>query len=826
MAVITETWFKPGQELDQVLQDVEDTTGYGFVRRDRRSGDGTSRGGGVAIVYRKNELQTHQLKIDSEFEIVATLSRRTGQRRKIITIGAYIPPAADADTSKRFLETISDSVRRFKAKYNAPYFIVAGDFNRRKIAQELREFSDIKLVRNGPTRCSVSLDLIFTNFPEYVKDSSILPALFNQAGTESDHKAVLVRTRIPRVPDYKVQSYYYTQQTPEGDAEFLKIIGQVDWTELEKMGDSSEMVDFLHGEFERAMSIAYKTIKTKRKSNQPQWINDYVLALIRRRRAVFRREGRSEEWKKLKKRTRSVIKHRKAQYNKQKREKMISADSKSFHKCVRAIISDEKTKTWSPRCMYPELSAQQVAEKCAEFFNGISSEYQPLSQHDIPRTFDSEELVVTTDMVEEQIKHGKKPKSRVSGDVFVNCIVQGLPILLKPITHIYNNIVQTGQWPKAWKVEHVTVIPKGTNPETPAMCRNISCTNFLSKVFERIVLRFARNQVTPSNNQFGGDKGCSTDHFLAEVWDQVTDHLEDSRAASILTSIDYSKAFNRLEHSACLRSFASKGASNQLIRLLASFLQERMMTVKVEEARSVPKAVNAGAPQGSVLGTYMFNVGTDSLEQGIDIQQNVNTYQLSQGDLSFLEMQPDRNYAESTPERIRFPTADLDDSPIAGDPTHQLVHFLPTARNIPPNLNSRRIEPAWRDRPVTVRKFVDDNLQAEKLSMKEVNQYQLHGCTYRNVRAVKSEMMFRHISAKAEQQGLKVNSDKTTLLSVSGAISYQARSHIYDINNTRIDCSEKLKALGFIFNRTGDVADQVENPVSYTHLTLPTTPYV
>ena len=235
------------------------------------------------------------------------------------------------------------------------------------------------------------------------------------------------------------------------------------------------------------------------------------------------------------------------------------------------------------------------------------------------------------------------------------------------------------------------------------------------------------------------------------------------------------------------------------------------MTVKVETARSVPRCVNAGAPQGSVLGTYIFNVGTDGLEEELELAEQDIQYQVDVGDLAFLEMQSEEAYAESTPERVRFPSQHPEVSPITGNQSQQLVHFLPTARNIPNYQRSRRIEPTWRDKPVGVRKFVDDNLQTEKLSMKEVNQYEQGGQIYRNVRARKSEAMFRHISANAENQGLKVNTDKTTLLPVSGAVSYQARAHMYDRTNTRIDCSDKLKALGFTFNRYGDISDQVEN---------------
>ena len=122
----------------------------------------------------------------------------------------------------------------------------------------------------------------------------------------------------------------------------------------------------------------------------------------------------------------------------------------------------------------------------------------------------------------------------------------------------------------------------------------------------------------PKNNQFGGQKGCSTNHFLAETIDQITEHLEDSRAASVLTAIDYSKAFNRVKHGPLLQSFTNKGAPNYIIRILPTFLAGRNMTIKVGNYPSEKRTVNAGAPQGSVLGTYVFNTASDDLEDGLE----------------------------------------------------------------------------------------------------------------------------------------------------------------------------------------------------------------
>ena len=69
----------------------------------------------------------------------------------------------------------------------------------------------------------------------------------------------------------------------------------------------------------------------------------------------------------------------------------------------------------------------------------------------------------------------------------------------------------------------------------------------------------------------------------------------------------------------CCPRLRKKGASTQIIQLLAGFLGGRQMIVKVGKGRSAPRPVNAGAPRGSVLGAYLFNIGTDDLEEGAPI---------------------------------------------------------------------------------------------------------------------------------------------------------------------------------------------------------------
>ena len=134
----------------------------------------------------------------------------------------------------------------------------------------------------------------------------------------------------------------------------------------------------------------------------------------------------------------------------------------------------------------------------------------------------------------------------------------------KPLCSIFNAVKNQRSWPKDCKTEYQTCIPKTSRPQSVEELRNISCTNCFSKVLELYILKEARKSVKLKANQFGGEPGVSTTHMLAHVWERVTSDLEDNRAASILTAIDYSKAFNRLEHLPCLQAVACKGAGGNV----------------------------------------------------------------------------------------------------------------------------------------------------------------------------------------------------------------------------------------------------------------------
>ena len=225
----------------------------------------------------------------------------------------------------------------------------------------------------------------------------------------------------------------------------------------------------------------------------------------------------------------------------------------------------------------------------------LSREFDPLEPEQIPITNDSNLPELQTYEVAARIRKFRKPKSMVPGDIFPCLMTELSDFFAIPLTIIYNEITTTKVWPSRWKREFVTVIPKISSPNSLADLRNISCTILASKIYESYVLDWLKGEVKFRTNQYGGVRVLGTDHVLVQMWQRMLEDLDDYRAATVVTSIDYSKAFNRMSFQRCLQSLAKKGASSPVLNLVATFLTNRRMVVKVGQTHSDPRGFGVAA---------------------------------------------------------------------------------------------------------------------------------------------------------------------------------------------------------------------------------------
>ena len=509
-----------------------------------------------------------------------------------------------------------------KRRFKDPYIVIAGDLNQWKVDDVLADFSDILEVKDGCTRKERAVDRIFLNVSRSVTGYGMLqPLQAEESDVLSDHKVAYCWTKLKKKQSFVWEKYTYRYYSKEKAKKFKEWAVLHEWNEIKQADGSVAKAEAYQATIEAALDRYFPLKTTKRKSTDCPWLNGKTRRAIKDRKALFIEEGgvRTDKWKEDKKKTTAMVCERKRAYMDNQRGHILAKDSnRNFYKHVKNFNKLEKPPIFEVRSLLPDKSDNDVAEELAEFFIRVSREFDPLTQDQIPTTYLVGLPILRKYEVASRIRRFRKPESRVPGDIFPDLVTELADILAIPLTSIYNEITRTRTWPKCLKKEYVTVIMKNSSPQSLNDLGNISCTMLASKMYESYVLDWLKTEVKLKDNQYGGRKGIGTDHVLVQLWQEILENLDDYRAGTVVTSIDYSKAFNRMSYQECLAALAAKGASSEVLQLVATFLRDRYMVVKTGDALSDPREVFGGCPQGSILGVFLFNATIDNLEDGCE----------------------------------------------------------------------------------------------------------------------------------------------------------------------------------------------------------------
>lgn len=189
-----------------------------------------------------------------------------------------------------------------------------------------------------------------------------------------------------------------------------------------------------------------------------------------------------------------------------------------------------------------------------------------------------------------------------------------LPCTLDAITAIVNKSITTGTVPSQWKTSIVTPIPKINDPVELKDLRPISILPFLSKLLERVICDQLTSYVEANDIlpplQSGFRKGRGTVTALLDVTDNVLAEQDRGRC-TLLTLLDYSRAFDCLNIPLLLAKLSYYGLSPLSITWFESYLNNRSQAVKLVKSdgstlSSQPMPIVRGVPQGSILGPLLF----------------------------------------------------------------------------------------------------------------------------------------------------------------------------------------------------------------------------
>ncbi|XP_026328672.1 uncharacterized protein LOC113236727 [Hyposmocoma kahamanoa] len=173
----------------------------------------------------------------------------------------------------------------------------------------------------------------------------------------------------------------------------------------------------------------------------------------------------------------------------------------------------------------------------------------------------------------------------ISRQMIVCCLDSVLPI----ITHIINCSLSSGTFPSSWRRAYVLPLPKINNPSVLKHFRPISILPFLSKILEAVVHRqlssFLFRHNVLGQYQSGFRPGHSTTTALLKVTEDIREGMEASRLTALVL-IDFSNAFNAVDHDILLAILAFLRVSALELEWFSSYHKGRKQAVRAKDVLS------------------------------------------------------------------------------------------------------------------------------------------------------------------------------------------------------------------------------------------------
>ena len=609
--LVSESWLKPS--LSDNLVELSD---FKLFRNDREN----KAAGGVCIYLRQDLDAKVLVKSPSAYNssteyIILEICH---EKQKLMLGVAYRPPGC---CNKQFEEDIS----RLSPLYQ--HTLLLGDFNcdlLKNTPESIRfkggftslnlSFCPLQATHRTATSESL-LDLIICSNTDRILNFGqfLVPGI-------SFHDLIYACYSL-KLPKFKPKIISYRDVQAINMESLHRDAAAVPWWLINSFTSIDDRVSCLNN-FILQLYDTHAPVKQKRVSRPPApWITDEIRQYMSNRDTAFRNYRRSlktnpdaatgklELYRTLRNRCNQAIRNAKLRYAhhtlKHRSPKELWKNLKLF-----GINTSKKSQNVDLSSLSPDTVNNHFCKVPTKPDCRKPIFHRPLRDNGFSLT------CVTPDMVLKAINRIKSSATGADG-ISIVLIKKILPFIISHITQLFNFSLTTGSFPSPWKVARVLPLPKTKIISDADDLRPISILPTLSKALEYLVDNQIRQYIYEHNlldpYQSGFRKHFSTATALTNITDDVR-HAMDNRQVTILTLLDFSKAFQSINHEILLQKLSAQfNFSTSACKWVKNYIIDRKQYVTISNATSATRTLFSGVPQGSVLGPLLFSLYINDL---------------------------------------------------------------------------------------------------------------------------------------------------------------------------------------------------------------------